>query len=280
MIHVREAPLDLPVLERHRFERVGECIYCGGVNDLRDEHIVPFGLGGNLILPEASCGACARITADFERIVLRGPLRAVRVSQGIQSRRKHRGAPTMLPPELRFGDQWRTVKLPYERHPLIAQFLLLDPPGYFTPDAYDGDIRVRGHAAYGWGPDPKDVAKAHGAADLRITQSYAPGAFARMIAKIGYAMAVANRAVELAEGRPEVVGAILGASGKIGHWVGLEDEPLERTPSRILHMVRIIHDTARGVLLARVQVLSNSGTPTYVVVLGPLDASYVSQLPN
>jgi hypothetical protein len=280
MIHVRDAPLDLPVLDRHRFEPVGECIYCGARADLSDEHIVPFGLGGNLILPDASCGPCARITGDFERIVLRGPLRAVRVARGIQSRRRHRDAPTVLPLEARFGEEWRRVELPYEEHPVIAQFLLLNPPGYFAPDAYEGDISVRGHAAYAWGPHPKDVAEALGAADIRITQSYAPGAFARMIAKIGYGMAVAGHVVELARGRPDVVSAILGHSTKIGHWVGLEDESLERTPDHVLHTVRVIHDAGRGVLLARVQVLSNSGTPTYVVVLGPVSAPYVGQLPN
>src|SRR3954447_14879910 len=40
---------------------VGFCIYCGTrKGDLRRENIIPFGLGGNLILPKASCRDCER----------------------------------------------------------------------------------------------------------------------------------------------------------------------------------------------------------------------------
>jgi 5-methylcytosine-specific restriction endonuclease McrA len=48
------------------------CIYCGknGV-PLTDEHIVPFSLGGQHILQNASCLECADITKKFEQDVAR-----------------------------------------------------------------------------------------------------------------------------------------------------------------------------------------------------------------
>jgi 5-methylcytosine-specific restriction endonuclease McrA len=48
---------------------VSACIYCGATEPdtkLTDEHIVPLSLGGTLILPKASCLACARQTGKLE----------------------------------------------------------------------------------------------------------------------------------------------------------------------------------------------------------------------
>jgi hypothetical protein len=48
------------------------CIYCGTQADqteakeLSDEHIIPYALGGNLVLPKASCDRCAKETHAFE----------------------------------------------------------------------------------------------------------------------------------------------------------------------------------------------------------------------
>ena len=39
----------------------GRCIYCGsdgGTDGLRDEHIMPYCLGGNAVIEKASCKAC------------------------------------------------------------------------------------------------------------------------------------------------------------------------------------------------------------------------------
>src|SRR5271165_2543948 len=54
-----------------KYEPIGRCIYCGAKrytsNDplakLGDEHIIPLAFGGNLLLPEASCRACEKITS-------------------------------------------------------------------------------------------------------------------------------------------------------------------------------------------------------------------------
>ena len=68
------------------YSPVGFCIYCGAkkydtkrpVRSLATEHIIPEGLGGKLILPEAACAKCEGITASFEGACQRrifGPLR-------------------------------------------------------------------------------------------------------------------------------------------------------------------------------------------------------------
>lgn len=47
----------------------GYCIYCGARDcDLSDEHIIPYALNGNLVLPKASCAACAKFTQKIEEV--------------------------------------------------------------------------------------------------------------------------------------------------------------------------------------------------------------------
>jgi hypothetical protein len=80
---------------------VGECVYCGARTyaqdsnrPLADEHVVPFALGGSMILPEANCRKCERITGRFEQFALKGAFHLPRLYMGIKSRRKK---PATLP---------------------------------------------------------------------------------------------------------------------------------------------------------------------------------------
>src|SRR5216684_6936002 len=51
----------------HYYSPVGKCIYCGetklppGILRFGDEHIIPFSMGGTLILREASCKRCEKL---------------------------------------------------------------------------------------------------------------------------------------------------------------------------------------------------------------------------
>jgi 5-methylcytosine-specific restriction endonuclease McrA len=49
-----------------KYSNVNRCIYCGTLENLTDEHIIPYGLGGRSILPKASCSECSNITTNFE----------------------------------------------------------------------------------------------------------------------------------------------------------------------------------------------------------------------
>jgi hypothetical protein len=54
-------------MTEHRYKPVKSCIYCGekklaaDAPRFTDEHIIPYSLGGNLVLPESCCSACQRI---------------------------------------------------------------------------------------------------------------------------------------------------------------------------------------------------------------------------
>jgi hypothetical protein len=266
--------LNVPLLDRHRYADVGFCVYCGRTDDLRDEHIVPFGLGGNLVLPKATCGICARLTGRSEQIVLRGPFRPIRVFRGIQSRTRHRDAPTVLPLRVRYDDRWETIKLPHEEYPLLLHFPVFDVPGCLDPKKYRGGIRLCGHMTYSFGPRPEEVRTRFKADQIEISQTYVPSEFAKMTAKVAYSMSVAVGAVDPSRGRPEVVRSILGEVNDIGRWVGTMPQPRQWL-GNVLHFVGIERDKERLVVKGRVQFLTNAGTPVYCVVLGDLADEFV-----
>jgi len=251
------------------YKPVGRCIYCGATTDLRKEHILPFGLNGTAVLPEATCGRCAQITGRVEQTVLRGPMWAVRVFRDLKSRRKHKDAPKTYPLTVLRGDHEEIVELPIEKYPILLHFPLFSPPALLEPEGYVSGIRVTGVATVSFGPRPEDVIKTLGVTTIRTSQKQEPVAFARMLAKIAYAMAAAEDQLRLIKGDAPVLPAILGKTDDIGRWVGTLTQPFQRY-SGLLHRVLIHRDDKRGLLIGEVQLFSDSQTPSYVVILGRL----------
>jgi hypothetical protein len=258
------------VLNNSSYPPVGYCIYCGTTDHLEKEHILPFGLSGTSTLPESSCRDCANITKAFEQAVLRGPLWPVRIYRDLKSRTRHRDAPSTLPATVIQDGRERTVELKMEEYPILVHFPLFAPPAYLTRSAsYKAGIHLSGIATVLLGPRPDDVAESLGADELKLTASYQPVPFARMIAKVGYAFAVAERATDDLDGEPFVVPAILGRADDIGRWVGTLTKPFETHPGQ-LHRLLVHYDREKGLLIAEVQLFADSQTPSYGVILGRL----------
>src|SRR3712207_8495388 len=73
--------LAFPVMSRPPYPPVGRCIYCDAeryapdsARGLAEEHIIPYGLNGDLVLPEASCRRCERITGRNDSLMLKGEI--------------------------------------------------------------------------------------------------------------------------------------------------------------------------------------------------------------
>lgn len=251
------------------YKPVGRCIYCGVTADLRKEHILPFGLSGTAVLPESTCGRCAQITGRVEQVVLRGPMWAVRVFRDLKSRTKHRNAPKTYPLTILQGDHEEIVELPVEEYPILLHFPLFSLPALLDPKGYVNGIRVTGVATISFGPRPEDVLKRLGATMIQLSQKQEPVAFARMLAKIAYAMAAAEDQLSLIKDCAPVLSAILGKSDDIGRWVGILHQP-SRTDDGILHRVTIYQDEEKGLLIGEVQLFSDSQTSSYGIILGNL----------
>lgn len=256
------------VLDNSSYAPVGYCIYCGATARLETEHILPFGLGGTCTLPQSTCRQCATITGSFERAVLRGPFQPLRVYRRLKSRTKHRDAPTTLPLTLVRNREEQTIARKVEDYPLLVHFPLFDPPAYVTRSTeYKGGITISGIATIRVGPHPDDVARSLGATQLKLTTDLQPVAFARMIAKIGYAFAAAEGTIKDLEGERLLLPALLGQTNDIGRWVGTLTNPFE-THSGYVHRIGVHYDNEKGLLIAEVQLFADSQTPSYGVILG------------
>src|SRR5262245_13319334 len=78
------------------YPAVGRCIYCGSTDSLSDEHIVPFSLGGKLVLRKASCKKCQDITGAFEGHCASRLYASIRIRENLPTRRP-KNRPTKLP---------------------------------------------------------------------------------------------------------------------------------------------------------------------------------------
>ena len=80
---------------KRRKHGIGQCIYCGATAGLSREHVLPFGLGGNLVLQDASCPLCAKETSKLELRLLRGHWWPYRQFLGLPSRRASETVPDL-----------------------------------------------------------------------------------------------------------------------------------------------------------------------------------------
>lgn len=128
---------DVPALGGSQtYPPVGVCIYCGASlyrpnsdQRLSDEHVVPEGLGGNLILPESSCESCAKITTTIEGSVLRSVLWVPRKHLNIRGKKRRRNADESFGLTTFVGGKEVQLNLPLDAHPSILLLLRLLPPG-------------------------------------------------------------------------------------------------------------------------------------------------------
>lgn len=179
--------------QTYRFDPVGRCIYCGSDSDkagLSDEHIVPYALGGNLILPKSTCKQCAAITAEFEQIVTRGMYGVLRIRLNFPTRRP-KERPTHLPTWITEGGVQRLVSLPVGAGIVTVPFAVFKAPGYLrNPPVQDTSNEKFNLSLRAFGRDPvyaNPVYNKVGSPTVRISAK----SLARMLAKIAHSFCVA-----------------------------------------------------------------------------------------
>lgn len=121
---------------KHRSTAIGSCIYCGATDGLSKEHVLPYGLGGDLVLHEASCSNCCNTTSKLELRLLRGHWWPYRRFLGLQSRRPQE-QDRDLPVTVRRADGTEIPALLPIAQQLVALVFELDPPSILH-----GEIRT------------------------------------------------------------------------------------------------------------------------------------------
>jgi hypothetical protein len=169
---------------------------------------------------------------------------------------------------LRFADGTeRTIKFPVEEAPVVFFFPVFSPPALIEPGDYKGGVRIRGNAMVGYGNGYKTTLVKHGAISFGLSQTIVPVTFARMIAKIAYAMAYADGSLNRLETIFPIVSSILGKTDDVGKWVGSYNGLPEKQPGLLHHLAGREHRD-RGLFVYEVQLFADSQAPLYSVILG------------
>jgi hypothetical protein len=257
------------------YDPVGACIYCGTCEgQLTREHIIPLGLGGNWVLPQASCNACAAITRDIEQFCLRPMLGPFRIRLKLPTRRP-KERPATLPIEyVRTDGERERSSVPSEQFPGVCFGFRWPAPGLLRgqppTENFEGDLVVRYiesemrvHAT----PDRRKVKL--GAINMLL--------FARMLAKIAHSYAVAN--LGLNAFTPLLPDLILGKSAVAPWLVGGDTSGSVPATQQDLHSVYLQNCMTAGVeyTLVAVRLFGFVGMPRYHVVVGKVGRKHAVQ---
>jgi hypothetical protein len=127
------------------YSPAGNCIYCGATSYRKDgsdsplgeEHIIPRGIGGRLVLPQASCAECERITTTFEDKCIKG-FYFSRSHLGISGRKAKRTAAKIPLIFHQVGKQFGTlINMPLEIHPGVVLTPRFKPAMMFAGDRFE-----------------------------------------------------------------------------------------------------------------------------------------------
>ncbi len=247
---------------------VRRCIYCDqGMPPFTDEHIIPFGLGGKDILPEASCAECQTITAKFEGKCLRLMLGPIRTRLRLPTRRP-KERPTELPFKVTFSDSSsQTFSFPIHEHPTTFTLFQFEPARIlyglpeFQPDTYKATIWIGGLTKKELGY----VGKKFGVTSFQAG-AFEPRAFTQMLAKIAHSYAIAKHGFGSFE--PLLNRVILGQPSGFNHFIGSAPEVEPAEP--FLHTIGLERRQIRSetYLIAHIRLFACLGAPRYHAVVG------------
>lgn len=250
-----------------KFKEVGQCIYCGRKNVLlSDEHIVGVAIGGNLLLPKASCKRCSKITGKLEGHCFRGTLRAFRVQNQLAGRRA-KEMPQKLPLTIvRYDGRIETKELPKAEYPAM----LIMPKLIEVPTILTGQLPNPNKTIDAWGHmsnvDLIDTYK-----ESRIGYvPYHSGRWLRMLAKIAHSYAVAKGGIN--GFKPLLPKLIKDFESAPTHYIGCLGDPLppkEETLHR-LDLIKYKANNSRKYLIVNLRLFANFGAPQYHIVVGEL----------
>ncbi len=261
------------------------CIYCGASDiKLSDEHVIPYSLGGTIILPKASCKHCAKKTGTLEGYIGRHIFQDVRIEFNLPTRRP-KERPTHLPLRETFSPspQEAPIRLiPTKEYPGLLILLTHEPPGILVgrPPEHGGTALpfVREIT----GRDRVENLKGQNI-EAKYYRELKPDLVLRFLAKVALGIAVASCGVD--GFTPFIRPLVLTREGNAAHWIGGTTKrmyefppPISRQP--LLHrVVAFRHDIGlKAHLLVQIQLFAFLGTPIYTAVVGRLTQNGINRL--
>jgi hypothetical protein len=261
---------------KRRDQRIGRCIYCNASEGLTREHVLPFGLGGDLVLRDASCPSCSRETSKLELRLLRGHWWPYRQFLGLPSRRSGEIVPD-LPVKIKRVDGTEiNATLPMVEQS-VALVLEFDPPSMLSGNTREEEpsaprvymktlaplpsiVRV-GESAYRLAVDEK----------LEVPVNFDAADLCRFLAKVAHGYLISRRGPHACSSfllPPLILGETIGAQSFVGCVARSDVGP--RLPGSGLHAMS--DQVNNGFRTVYIQLFRDRGDPPpiYEVIVGPL----------
>lgn len=273
----REEHQEFFVLATKRYAAVGRCIYChaeewspGSTRKLGDEHVIAQGLGGQLLLPEASCRECEKETSRVELEWLRGSFYTARVQKEIGKKKKR--FPTHLPLRVEVAGRTIVKQVRIGKYPAMVVTLLFDPPGVLS-GTDTARRELSGGVAMGIHPTFGNNLREHlieGSVTFDPPRAKATSRdLGRMLAKIAHAYAVAELGLD--GFKPFLEPIVRGSDlTDLAHYVG-GTRQLPQPSSNVyeIKLATVTSQDSRSYLMVVMQLLADiQGLPEYWVVVG------------
>lgn len=265
------------------FKPVGKCIYCGSVNGLTNEHIIPKALNGTIILPKSICHACATITTKFEQSITKEMYGVMRNKRDYKTYHKKNRPKKLLVSYTTLDGVIKSIKLDVADCPDFNLVAFLPPPGILTKSPLSemnpefkistvGDQNEIEHVISLIENESGDKNIA-----LSLSHIFPWGDFCRLLAKIahGYLVAYIGQDGYI----PLLPDLILGHSPYLAHYIGGIDGHGSvhlMTYNLQLHIVaspgkaHIIPGEDAGYFAVYIHLLGGIPMPTYQVIAGKI----------
>lgn len=247
---------------------VNRCIYCGASDVLLSrEHVVPFGLGGNIVLPKASCAKCAAATASLEGYCLGMMLGVYRGRTKYPSRqKKFRKSNVSVAVTYADGSEGDMV-IPVGDFPELLMLPVFPSARILAglaPEKLDEKVDI---GAWGWSnkQEIEDFQARHGLVGFHVGQVN-PMKFSRLIAKIAYAGACAQLGADAFD--PVGIESILGDRPTMNYYVGSGNLASLAGNDNANHWYAATIQEPSGMVVGIVRLFAHLGAPTYHVVVG------------
>jgi hypothetical protein len=257
-----------------RYPPVGRCIYCGDPQYdqsepdrvLGDEHIIALSLGGTLVLPEASCKACEKLTSGYDTHCAEQFAGPNREHLGLRSRRrnKHR---SQVPIMRDIGGRLQRVSIPVTDHSAALLMFNFQFPrallGLPPTEEFTGTIVMASLH-----PDPGRRSRLTGNVNIVRRGGFDAPTFGRMLAKVAHSYAVAERGLEGFE--PVLPNLIRGIGPQyLSYYIGGDPGLGPQSANRHELSLDVYNNVeALDFLVVRIRLFADRGMPPYNVVVG------------
>jgi HNH endonuclease len=264
------------VMGRSKQRRIGlgKCIYCSVPDDLTDEHILPYALGGTLVLRQASCKACATITGSLEQRLLRGHWWPYRKKLGLQTRNPDASKELKRVKITKTDGTIIDAEMPLESF-VAAMVFKLEPPAILSGNEANGEPYAKDAFLKLLGPMPTEAivdGKRYVLAprdNVEFPVNFHSGDLTRFLAKVAHGYAISKEGLGAFDEfyLPEF---ILGRTDGIQTYVGGYESPIITQTLPGGGYNRMMVRTRGDLLSVCIQLFIDEGDPPpiYEIVVG------------